>query len=59
MNDETKSVELHDDSTKEEVVAYLKSKPPLFVDSVEVQGMSLCAVNPALVEIDDSGIVKS
>jgi hypothetical protein len=46
-------VELHENSTKEEVAEYIKNKTPLFVESVEFEGMSLCRVHPALVQADE------
>jgi hypothetical protein len=38
------------DLAGEELIQWAKSRTPLFTDSVEFDGMSLCYVNPELVE---------
>jgi hypothetical protein len=47
MNEQPKDVK---DLQGEELIQWLKSRAPLFTDSVEFEGMSLCFVNPELVE---------
>ncbi len=58
MNTEQKPVELRDNATREEVAEYIKNKTPLFVESVEFEGMSLCRVNPDLVQSDETEEAK-
>jgi hypothetical protein len=53
MNAEQNQPELHEDSTPEEVAAYIKARPQLFADVVEFEGMSLCLANPDLVQPAD------
>ena len=56
MSDSRQNVtELNDESTREEIVAYIRNKPPLFTKSVVIDGMCICMANPALVELDDDG----
>ena len=47
--------ELRDDATREEIIAYIKNKPPLYTETKVVDGMRLCFANPALVETSEEG----
>lgn len=47
MSDQPKKTE---DMTDEEFVQWYKSRTPLFIDSIEYEGVSLCFVNPELLK---------
>lgn len=56
---EKNAADVNDDSTAEEIRAYIQSKPPIFVDHVEYQGMSLSVLHPDLVDEDTKALLET
>ena len=50
--------EINDNSSREAILAYIRSKTPISVDSEEYQGMSISYIDPAWATPEDRAVLE-